>query len=55
MRKTASKNTGVNFTSVVTFGSQVGSQRVSVIGGERTPLHAGWRQVPRVRIRLVDV
>lgn len=40
---------------MVTFGSQVGSQRVSVAAAESTSLHARWRQVPGVGIRLIGV
>lgn len=39
----------------LTFGGQVGSEQVSIGGGVAASLHARGRQVPRVRVRLVDV
>lgn len=53
--KTANKKTRANFNCEVTFGSQVGRQRVSVVVDVAPSLHTGWRHVPRVRIRLIDV
>lgn len=40
---------------LVTFGSQVGCEHVSIVAAEGTSLHTRRRHVPRVRIRLIGV